>query len=513
MRNLIVCSDGTWNTPEQKEHDIPIPTNVVRIYNAIEQINSVTGIEQLKYYHPGVGADGDWWEKLAGGTVGVGLSKNIRSAYKWLALNYEPGDEIYLFGFSRGAYTVRSLAGMISSCGLLDLHGLTDDELWMRVKKAYAEGYREKKSVAQWADKWKFHKESTAKKSVPICFLGVWDTVGALGVPNNMAILNLLDSVKKYNFHETTLNKDIKHGRHAVALDEQRASFSPTLWSNVGKHSDAKQVWFPGVHSNVGGGYLNKGLSDGALKWMMDEAIAVGLGFHADMYEQVQPDSKAVLYDSLSGIFKHQRTMPRSIPIIGSKHVKEILHTSVLERQKKPPIEQASYHETLDLKQKGDSFELSIYAMEPWNETGIYLEADVKYKFEASGQWMDRKIKCGPEGADDGEFSVGEIAHLAGSLLGSLEGFYKKITNNESADFLGSRREENIPWFALTGVVANGGNPKEDGTPAPHEIFEIAKGCTCSPDKSGYLYAYANDSWHFYGNNRGSVMLKITRMT
>lgn len=123
MRNLIVCADGTWNTPEQKEHDIPIPTNVVRLYNAVAK-KSEGGIKQLKYYHPGVGTDGTWWEKLAGGTVGVGLSKNIRSAYKWLAANYQPGDRIYLFGFSRGAYTVRSLATMISVCGLLDLSGL-----------------------------------------------------------------------------------------------------------------------------------------------------------------------------------------------------------------------------------------------------------------------------------------------------------------------------------------------------------------------------------------------------
>lgn len=342
--------------------------------------------------------------------------------------------------------------------------------------------------------------------------MGVWDTVGALGVPNNLAILNLLDSVKKYSFHDTALNKNISHGRHAVALDERRASFSPTLWSNAKKHSDAKQVWFPGVHSNVGGGYPDKGLSDGALKWMMDEAQELGLKIRQEMYDQVKPDSRAVLYDSQSGFFEHLRSTPRSIPAIVVRNSGNQLHPSVLERQKNPPIEQSSYHETTELKKKGDSREVSVYAMEPWNETGVFLEAGVKYRFEATGQWMDRNIKCGPEGADDGDFSIGEIAHLAGSLLGSLEELYKKMTHNESADFIGSKREENIPWFALTGAIANGGNPKKDGTPAPHETFKIGKGCTHTPKKSGYLYAYANDSWHFYGNNRGSVKLEIVRM-
>ena len=520
MRNLVVCADGTWNTPDQKEHDIPVPTNVVRLFNALQKSDT-----QLRYYHPGVGTDGTWWEKLAGGTVGVGLDKNIKSAYKWLSEHYQKGDRIFLFGFSRGAYTVRSLAGFIGRCGLLDLSGLKEEEIWRRVGIAFDRGYRKAKPLGQWADDaktWAFHPLSSfscekkrseeSVQAIPIHFVGVWDTVGALGIPNNFAVLNLLDNVKKYAFHDTKLGKNVRHARHAVALDEKRASFSPTLWSNADKRKNVRQLWFPGVHANVGGGYPDTGLSDVALRWMVDEAQGYGLLFEEAMTAQIAPDPRGVLYDSMKGIFKHLRAAPRSMPAVTRKNVGKSLHEAAIARQRTPPIEEGAYHPTRFLK-KGESVTLSIYAMEPWNATGLYLESGAVYRFEAAGQWMDRDIKCGPDGADDGTFYVGEIAHLAGTLWGKLEILYRKITKNEQADFVGSRREEKYPWFALVGAVANGGNPKKDGTPAPHETFKIgSKKKKFTPKKPGYLYAFANDAWNFYGNNRGSVRLTVTRI-
>jgi len=202
-------------------------------------------------------------------------------------------------------------------------------------------------------------------------------------------------------------------------------------------------------------------------------------------------------------------TEPRSMPAIVSKNSKKRVHISAIERQANPPIEIAKYH-TTEFFKEGEKLQRTIYAMDPWNETGIYMEVDKTYLFEAKGQWMDRKIKCGPGGADDGDFYIEEIAHIAGTLWGKVEEVYKYFTHNENADFLGSRREENIPWFALVGSIANGGNPKKDGTPAPHETFEIGKKCKYSPKKSGYFYAFANDAWNFYDNNRGSVTLTIT---
>ena len=511
MRNLIVCCDGTWNTANQEYNGVPSPTNVARLYNAAAE-QCENGIEQKKYYHPGVGVERKWFKKIVGGIVGAGLGKNIKSAYKWLGVTYKPGDMIFLFGFSRGAYTVRCLAGMISQCGLFALSNLSNNECWKRVNIAYKKGY--KGSIKQtgrkaWAGDWEFHHTEKGDE-VGIFFLGVWDTVGALGIPNDLAILNLFDR-GKYRFHDARLSDRVMHARHAVAIDELRASFAPTLWRDdkrkpltiIGGEQTVKQIWFPGAHSDVGGGYSEKGLSDGALQWMMDEALAAGLAFRKNMYDQVKPDYQDALHNSLTGLFKHLKTQPRNIPLISPTSNNEV-HRSVLDRQLNPPITQNSYRQTLTLK-VGNRVMLPIYAIEHWNITSIYLEAGVLYQFTAKGQWLDGNIKSGPEGTKYYVF-------LLWSFFGKLKILFRKITKNKEADFIGTKREENLPWLSLVGVVANGGNPGIDGTPSRHEIFAIKDGCKYTPKKSGYLYCFANDAWCSYDNNRGSVMLTIQRL-
>lgn len=513
MRNLAVCCDGTWNTPEDKEGDIPVPTNVVRLYNALSDADA-EGKAQLKYYHPGVGTDGGWWQKLMGGSLGVGLDGNIMSAYRWLGAHYQPDDRIFLFGFSRGAFTVRSLGGLISTHGLLKLAGLDDQETWKRVNRAY-EKYRDPDQddlPASW-----FHAGSGPGGKVPIHFMGVWDTVGALGIPNDLAILNLLDKLERHRFHNTELSNNVLNARHAVALDEKRASFTPTLWTGIGGRPNVKQVWFPGVHSDVGGGYAETGLSDCALKWMMDEAIQLGLRCHTGMVGQVAPDPLGVLHDSVSGAFKLFRTQPRSTPPVSPQGQPGILHQSVLDRLSNPPIAQAPYRPTVLLK-AGEEKTLSVFAAQQWNDTGIYLEAGARYEFKATGEWLDSDIRCGPGGPAKGEFQAGEIAQMLGTLAGKMEKAYQELTGNQNADFKLTRREEGMPWFALVGIVANGGNPRNDGTPEPPETFLIGDGCLHPGDgkgvaKPGYLYCFANDAWDMYGNNRGSVTLTVKRVS
>lgn len=507
MRNLIVCCDGTWNTPEQKAGNVPVPTNVVRLYNALCD-HDPAGHPQLGYYHPGVGTEGGWWEKLAGGSVGKGLGKNIQSAYKWLAVNYRPGDRIFLFGFSRGAYTVRCLGSLILTCGLLDLTQVAEANAWQRVATAYAAGYRKRQERAGWAEDWAFHRDGEGA-AVAIHFLGVWDTVGALGIPDELAWMNLFDRPGKYAFHNADLHERVLNARHAVALDEMRASFVPTLWANVADRATVKQLWFPGVHCDVGGGYPEKGLADGALAWMMDEAQALGLALDAGMRRQVAPDAQGVLHDSLTGVFKALRTQPRSIPPIRAGEGS--LHASVLARQGTPPISQAPFRPTVVLK-VGEERTLPIYARQHWNETGLYLESGATYAFTASGQWLDGGIECGPGGAADGTFQIGKLAQMLGSLWGQGEKVYQWLFDNRRADWYGTRRAENHPWFALLGAVANGGNPGIDGTPDPHATFCIGTGCSSTVAAAGYLYCFANDAWHFYGNNRGSVMLSVQRL-
>lgn len=508
MRNLIVCCDGTWNTPDQEHDGVPTPSNVTRLFNCLAP-RDPAGNEQLKYYHPGVGSEGNWWERVAGGSVGIGLTHNILSAYKWLGVNYRTGDRIFLFGFSRGAYTARSLGGMITTCGLLDLTAVPAEQVWGRVEKACEQGYRKKKPVSSWGKGLSFHLTGGTGGNAEVFFIGVWETVGALGIPNDMGLLNLLDNSSKYEFHDTSLSERVRHARHAVALDEQRASFAPTLWTNLDKHPSVRQVWFPGVHCDLGGGYLEKGLSDGALKWMIDEASVkdIGLAFHSGMVAQIAPSAQDVLHDSCTGVFRILPTQPRSLPRLDQANA-AILHKSVFERMDTPPLAQAPYRPMTPLP-KGGKVTLEIYASQVWNHTGVYLEAGRTYTFSAEGEWKDSSIPCGPAGTNDGNFNAGELVHIASSAWGKMEKFFKRLSHNDELNLKGTRREEDLPWFSLVGVIANGGEPGKDGSPARGEVFLIGDSATFTPMRSGYLYCFANDVLSLYGNNRGSVTLRV----
>ena len=503
MTNLVICCDGTWNTPDERDRGVPVPTNVVRIFNAVARRDG-TGAPQQRYYHPGVGTNGSWFDKLAGGGTGAGLDRNIMSAYRELCDRYRPGDAIYLFGFSRGAYTVRSLAGFIGRCGLLDTEGLQEAEAWSRIERLFQKGYRrrvESRDQRSWSQ-FAFHENG---QPVKIRFLGVWDTVGALGIPDDMAVLNLLDNLQDHTFHDTMLGTHIQVARHAVALDEMRASFQPTLWS-VQAGQDARQVWFPGVHSDVGGGYRETGLSDGALAWMIEEARQQGLAFDDGMVEQVRASHLDVLHESCEGAFLLLPTQPRSAPQLSDPDAP--VHRSVVLRQKTPPIHQCPYREDRTIAHPVPA-ETQVYAMQPWNATGIWLEAGHSYTFAAEGEWMDASIKCGPGGSSDGHFQLAEIPQVGGTVLGLAEAAWQKVTGNSAADFRFTRRHEDMPWFCLVGSIANGGGVDAKQHLAPHESFRIGKGCRYTPQKSGYFYAYANDAWNCYGNNRGRVKLTV----
>ena len=520
-RNLVVCCDGTWNTAEQRDGGVPVPTNVVRLYNALAATGP-GGEEQLKYYHPGVGTDPGWWDRTKGGSTGAGLDRNIMSAYHWLCRNYQSGDRLFLFGFSRGAYTARSLAGLVACCGLLKLDDVKPDEVWKHITRLFERGYRHRDIASRLETRkdwqklgWKFHMAGN-DPAVPIHLVGVWDTVGALGIPDDLALLNLLEAHDEHAFHDVKLSPLIQHARHAVALDEIRANFQPTLWAGA-NDARLKQVWFPGVHCDVGGGYRETGLSDGALRWMIDEAGALGLGFDPGMTGQIQPDARGVLHDSYVDMFKLLPNMPRSVPDFDAANANGTLHASALERRKRPPISHAPYRATTGkLRKKGAAHVFSVYAMNPWNAAGLYLEQGVKYRFDAQGEWLDRSVACGPDGTHDGDFQPAEAAHAISSALGEIENLFRKLTGNAAADFKFTKRHERlngarVPWFCLIGAIANGGSA-QSGEPGRHETFRIGSQCEYTPLESGYFYAYANDAWNFYENNRGSVMLTVTRL-
>jgi len=298
MKRIIVCCDGTWNKPGITDRGSIVETNVEKIYDAIDNSKDLS-TAQVKFYGQGVGTGFSRKDQFLGGGTGLGIDRNIQDAYKFIMWSYKSGDELYLFGFSRGAYTVRSLAGLIRNCGVMK------PEFLHLVDEAY-HLYRDRTSLTHpESDLMKaFKKSYGVEEETKIKFMGVWDTVGALGIP--LRWFNGLN--KKYEFHDVKLSSQIKYAYHALAIDERRKIFEPTLWEvseSAVKSGDqiCEQVWFPGVHSNVGGGYVDSGLSDIALKWMIDKASATGLVFDKNYVEKIKGNSSGELRNSAGGIF------------------------------------------------------------------------------------------------------------------------------------------------------------------------------------------------------------------
>ena len=290
-KNIVICCDGTWNRFDKQEN-----TNVAVLAGClIRHADS-----QVAYYDPGVGTIaaerwrtrfGRTWSKLLGGAFGAGLATNLEEAYTFIAEHYEDGDRIYLFGFSRGAYTVRALASMIRMFGMLER---ANDNLYPYVREIVQRRLGGKPDFTLAA---KF-RHSFAR-TVPIHFIGVWDTVSSVGWVTAPVSLPY-----------TKTNKSIKHVRHAVAVDERRKSFRHNLFS-PGDEQDFKEVWFAGVHSDIGGGYPEKeaGLAKVALEWMISEAVTCGLQVKPDRVTRVlgydntkyvEPDAAAAAHDSLN---------------------------------------------------------------------------------------------------------------------------------------------------------------------------------------------------------------------
>lgn len=351
-RRFVVCFDGTWNTPDKGAK----PTNVVKMVRAVRSRGD-DGASQLVFYDKGVGS-GRGLDKYLGGIFGLGLTENVVDGYRFVANNYEPGDEIYIFGFSRGAYTARSLAGLIGLAGILTPANLGSD-----LAKAI-DIYREKDigraEKLRRIDALGFEQRRPAR----IRCVGVWDTVGSLGIPGDRGRTFLGG---KYYFHDVELGDYVDVALHAVAVDEKRSAFSPTLWVSedgrpLGDGQTVEQVWFAGAHSNVGGSYRDSTLSDITFDWMVKRVMAhTGLSlFNPDATSPDLRNSAARSIDSRSALyfvssrFPYQRiingcvpdgggfgewfrrTFPshdrRNIPPDGLKTVNERLHVSVLER-------------------------------------------------------------------------------------------------------------------------------------------------------------------------------------
>ncbi len=296
-KRIVVCADGTWNDPEDE-----IPTNVLRIARAITP-ESADGVAQVVFYDWGVGS---YYASTMGGISGLGMMKNIQDGYRFIVQNYDPGDELFLFGYSRGAYTVRALAGMLNNCGILKRNkaDMIPRAFKFYKKKGAKPGSTE---AGQWRNK---HAVNGSRGGVD--FMGVWDTVGALGIPTRaLAFVEENDL-----FYDPVLGSNVKRARHAVAIDEKRADFAPTLWTEI-EPRDIKQVWFAGVHGDIGGGAKakqGKHLSDLALAWMVREAAAAGLDLEPHLHGSVSQHHKLPPNRSYRGFYKVLGKTPRVMP-------------------------------------------------------------------------------------------------------------------------------------------------------------------------------------------------------
>ena len=323
MARIAIFCDGTWNSPTMKQ-----PTHVVRLFEQTRRTNA-----QHAHYFEGVGTGGGEVNffakalmKVGGGAFGWGLNENIKQAYEALCAQYEAGDEIFIFGFSRGAYTARSLAGMIRKCGIVaDPTQDKLDEAFRLYRKPGIENHPDALHVLQarrklsprfatsdqdmnWRSVTPWRNDPSQMHKVEIAYMGIWDTVGSLGVP--APLLGPVATVwnSKYRFHDTLLTSMVKSARHAVALDERRVFYRPALWDNLeasrgheglnkGDRSAARpyqQVWFTGTHAIVGGSAPKaRALTGQSMLWIAEGAQKAGLDINMDDLLDRAPDPMA----------------------------------------------------------------------------------------------------------------------------------------------------------------------------------------------------------------------------
>ena len=357
MKRIVILIDGTWN-----KEGITGNTNVAAldpgnpiVAHAFIKTIGADGVAQHVHYHDGVGVGGDLFKKLLGGAIGLGLKQIIRECYDFVVKDYTVGDEIYLIGFSRGAYAARALAGLIGASGIQRATDAATFEIaWQHYRtKPAARAHpqtassSERKAIADYAAAGSaFHDTRTVK-----C-VAVWDTVGSYGIPAGLGLAPLARYFALFvlGFHDTSFGDHVEVGLHAVAVDEHRRPFVPTFWTiprGQKPKGHVEQTWFAGAHCNVGGGYSDAGLSDQALVWMIARLQALtGLEFDIDAVKAgTRPNISGAIVDSTKGwpidhTFPHYRKILSPDAIHhgyvsntadpSEEHINERIHWSVI---------------------------------------------------------------------------------------------------------------------------------------------------------------------------------------
>jgi uncharacterized protein (DUF2235 family) len=523
-KKIILCCDGTGNQHGENN------SNVVKLYRVLVLAPGL----QVGYYHPGVGtlgaknaltSIGKAWTRFRGLAFGYGVSENIADAYEFLMHCYQPDDSVYIFGFSRGAYTARALCGMLEMFGLLSTG---NEGLIPYIVRLFKSSKHDKFKEAAG-----FRK--TFCTDCKPHFLGVWDTVISVGW--------ILDPIglKPWRLPYTSELGDVAVVRHAVSIDERRAFFRQNLVrENSIDGRSIKQVWFAGVHSDVGGSYpeLQSGLSKIAFQWMVREAMSAGLLVDKNELalllgsgpRYAPPQANAVMHNSMTprwwlGEFWPKRTLVRVSPPdqeptqfrptlrmnwFRRRFIPEgaRIHESVVKRKavvpqyqpknlpnpippdqiesEPPPVPPFVSWDSTHLE-VGDRFSVEIASKVKWNITPLAVRAGTKYRFEASGTWHDASIVSGPAGYASPRL-----------LFRGLEWL---------------RRVPKANWFSLICVVdqdmstAFAMRTKDCEARVNRKII-VERTIT----KDGFLNCFANDLPFMYWNNSGAVKLTVTRL-
>lgn len=536
-KQIVVCFDGTWNDPTES-------TNVLRLFEALAAGPATQehvlldaadghggtaaahlqrqGHGLLAFYLEGVGASG-LHESWLDGALGLGLHRRVLQAYLLLSRHYSAGDKLWLFGFSRGAWSARSLAGLMARTGLMTPEQAAAANAFGEAHQRWLHSKRRNEPMPEGTAYWLAHDEQ------PIRLVGVWDTVGALGVPFFNGIKPFDQAEKQlFDFADLSLSPRVQHGRHALAIDECRQDFTPALWSPRG---GVLQTWFAGAHADVGGGYAQCGLSDVALQWMLDEARQLGLPVDA---RQLQPSPLPdVLQDrhdeSRRPLWRLRPVEPRQVP--GDAP----LHASVLDRlQRRADWRPASlravpglsefFHSPSPVSERLQPLEAevqwhplavgaeqaaTVQAIKAWNATGVRVRSGERYAvtvLPGHDQWHDDDIACGPEGY---------ASHSRWLRWGE-----------------GARRVPEAPWFSLIAALhasasLEARNPHEThlltgfAKSFVHDVGEVdeasqlallGRNGSFETARDGHLYLFANDVAWAYSNNHGCLRLVVHRI-
>jgi uncharacterized protein (DUF2235 family) len=356
-KTIVLLADGTGNSAAKI-----FKTNVWRLYKSLDLSDPPAPGEtrQIAYYHDGVGTSTFKPLALLGGAFGIGLKRNIIQLYLFLCRNYAPGDRIYVYGFSRGAFTARVLASLIITQGILSCRTEVDlrryaSDAYRRYRRRYKLplfGRKDKTAELEEPEKikvglvdrlrdlrdaviWLYRRATghtqyevvrEANRKTTIAFVGVWDTVAAYGLPVDEMTRGIDEWVWPLSMPNYSLSPKVLKARHALSLDDERDTFHPQLWDEIAERrmiesgkvqkDRLRQVWFAGMHSNVGGGYADDALSYGALHWMIDESRATGLRFLAEDDSEALPTPQndfGLMYNSRSGVGAYYRYQPRKI--------------------------------------------------------------------------------------------------------------------------------------------------------------------------------------------------------